>query len=99
MESIAGERLAGAHEILAASEIAEYVFCPRAWYLRRHAAPRSAEADRRLQAGTLAHRRIGRATDRVRRVDAARRALLMAIALAVLLLLVQLGGLSRLAPW
>jgi hypothetical protein len=84
--------------ILAASEISEYAFCRQAWYLGRHAAARSVEAEQRRQAGTAAHRHIGRATDHVRQIETARRALVAVMAIVGLLLIMQLAGLSPVAP-
>jgi hypothetical protein len=57
---------------LSASEIGQFAFCPQAWYLARCDIPVDAEARVRLEAGTRAHRRIGRRTDLIRAGEAIR---------------------------
>ncbi|HEY1293609.1 MAG TPA: hypothetical protein VGJ60_11040 [Chloroflexota bacterium] len=57
---------------LSASEIGQFAFCPQAWYLARCDIPVDAEASVRLEAGTRAHRRIGRRTDLIRAGDVIR---------------------------
>jgi hypothetical protein len=46
--------------IIRASEVGEYVYCARAWWLRRVAGLEPAGAERR-ERGTALHRRHGRA--------------------------------------
>jgi hypothetical protein len=75
--------------VLRASDIGEYTFCPEAWYLHRHEAARSVVAKERLATGVQAHRRIGARTDRVRRIDMARRLLLAVMAILVVTLLAR----------
>jgi hypothetical protein len=79
--------------VLNASEIAEYTYCPEAWYLRRHAVSRSPDAERRLQHGAARHREIGHTTDRIRLVSSVRMTLLIAMGLVSLALVIQLAGL------
>lgn len=62
--------------IIRASEIGEYVYCARAWWLRRVAGLEPAGHERR-ERGTLLHRRHGRA------VAGSRVLLLLAAALLV----------------
>ncbi len=83
----------GGEAVLSASEVAEYTFCPQAWYLRRHQVAPSPEAQRRLQRGSATHREIGRTTDRMRLVKTLRQILLLAITLVAVLLIAQLAGL------
>ena len=75
--------------VLRASDIGEYTFCPEAWYLHRHEAGRSAVAEEQLAMGVRAHRTIGRRTDRVQRIDMARRLLLAAMAILVVSLVAE----------
>ena len=63
--------------------------CPEAWWLRRHGNAPDAYAMERLRAGSLAHRRIGRATDRLVTTDAIRRVLLIGLIVVALLLFAQ----------
>ena len=70
--AVAKERL----PIIRASEIGEYVYCARAWWLRRVAGLEPAGRERR-EYGTLLHRRHGR-------VVAGSRALLFAAVVLVL---------------
>jgi CRISPR/Cas system-associated exonuclease Cas4 (RecB family) len=72
--------------IIRASEVGEYVYCARAWWLRRVAGLDPAGHERR-ELGTALHRRHGRAV-------AGSRALVMlgaALALAAVLLIVLSG--------
>ena len=70
--------------------------CEEAWLLQRAGAVRGAEGGRRLEDGTLAHRRIGRQTDRVRRADRAQHILLLAIFALVILLVFGWVGAAQL---
>jgi CRISPR/Cas system-associated exonuclease Cas4 (RecB family) len=74
---------------LTASEIGSFIYCPEAWWLRRHGRTPDADAMERLRAGSIAHRRIGRATDRLVATDAIRRLLLIGLIVVALLLFVQ----------
>jgi hypothetical protein len=76
-------------QYLSASEIGAFVYCPEAWWLRRHGNAPDADAMERLRAGSLAHRRIGRATDRLVAADAIRRVLLIGLIVVALLLFAQ----------
>jgi CRISPR/Cas system-associated exonuclease Cas4 (RecB family) len=72
--------------IIRASEVGEYVYCARAWWLRRVAGLEPAGRERR-ELGTALHRRHGRAV-------AGSRALVMlgiALALAAALLILLSG--------
>jgi hypothetical protein len=64
--------------------------CPEAWYLQRHGTARSAAAEGRLRDGLAAHERIGRQTDGLLDLERGRRWLLLAIALLVVVLVLQL---------
>jgi hypothetical protein len=68
-------------------------FCPKG--LVPIGADRNAAAQQRLEAGTQAHRDIGRHTDHLRDLDRGRRRLLVAIGVLVALLLLQVVG----QPW
>ena len=65
--------------ILRASEIGEYVFCHRAWWLRRVKGVESANREQ-MQAGTAHHAAHGRA---VQRSDSLQRLALILIVLAI----------------
>jgi len=72
--------------IIRASEVGEYVYCARAWWLRRVAGLEPSGHERR-ELGTVLHRRHGRAV-------AGSRALVVlgtALALAAVLLIVLSG--------
>jgi hypothetical protein len=71
-------------DYLSASEIGTYAFCPEAWFHERRGTARSTSTSRRLAAGSLAHWRIGRQTDRLRTAERWRTLLgLLIVALAV----------------
>jgi hypothetical protein len=71
-------------------------FCPEAWYLQRRGTAPDVDAMERLRAGSLAQRRIRRATDRLVTTDAIRRGLL--IGLIVVALLTSRGRPSSYPP-
>ena len=71
---------------LTASEIGSFGFCPQAWYLQRCQLPVTEEARCRREAGTRAHRAIGRRTDLVRAAEVGRWLLLALIVVLVVLL-------------
>ena len=73
-------------QIIRASEVGEYVYCARAWWLRRVAGLEPAGRERR-ELGVVLHRRHGRAV-------AGSRALVLlgaALALAAILLILLSG--------
>jgi hypothetical protein len=72
---------------LSASEIGAYAFCPQAWFLQRCRLPVTAETEARRQAGSKAHREIGRQTDVVRVAGALQMVLLVALGVLLLVLL------------
>ena len=65
--------------VLRASEIGEYVFCHRAWWLHRVQGLESANRAQ-MQAGTAKHIEHGRA---VRRADTMRRAAIILFVIAI----------------
>ncbi len=71
---------------LTASEIGAYAFCPQAWFLQRCRLPVTAEMEARREAGSRAHRAIGRQTDLVRMAGVIQTVLLIAIGVVLLLL-------------
>ena len=73
---------------LSASEVGAYAFCPQAWFLQRCRLPVTAETEARREAGSRAHRDIGRQTDLVRTAGAVQTALLIAIGVVLVLLAV-----------
>lgn len=76
-----------------ASEVGEYIYCARAWRLRREGFGPSAAGRERLDAGTRWHLEHGAGVRRaalLRRLSAA--AFLAAVALATLLLLLWWRG-------
>ena len=66
--------------VLRASEIGEYVFCHRAWWLHRVQGLESANRAQ-MEAGTVKHVEHGKA---VQRADAMRRAAIMLFAIAII---------------
>jgi len=70
--------------IIRASEVGEYVYCARAWWLRRVANLEPAGHERREQ-GTALHRRHGRAVAGSRTLVALGVALALAAALLIVL--------------
>lgn len=66
--------------VLRASEIGEYVFCHRAWWLHRVQGIASAHREQ-MDAGTVRHAAHGRA---VQRADTLRRAAILLLAFACL---------------
>ncbi|HEV7665620.1 MAG TPA: hypothetical protein VGQ62_18960 [Chloroflexota bacterium] len=79
--------------VLTASEIGAFVFCPQAWHLQRSGARQSATAEKRMDRGTRAHRKIGRDTDDTQAIEAVRRLLLLAILVLAVVLLARFSGL------
>ncbi|CAG0943644.1 hypothetical protein ANRL1_01435 [Anaerolineae bacterium] len=69
----------GDSRIIRASEIGEYVFCHRAWWLHRVKGVESAHREQ-MQAGTAHHAAHGRA---VQRADSIQRLALILIVLAI----------------
>ena len=84
----AGARGLDRSPVLTASEIGAFAFCPQAWYLQRCHVPVTAETEARREAGSKAHRRIGRQTDFVRASGALQLVLLLTIGVALALLAV-----------
>jgi hypothetical protein len=78
--------------MLSASEIGTFAYCEEAWLLQRAGVVPDARGVRRLDEGTLAHRRIGRRIDGVRRADRARRLVLVVV--FALVLVFALEGLA-----
>ena len=66
--------------VLRASEIGEYVFCHRAWWLHRVQGLESANRAQ-MEAGTVKHVEHGKA---VQHADAMRRAAIMLFAIAII---------------
>jgi hypothetical protein len=79
---------------LSASEIGSFVYCPEAWYLERHGIPPDAGTMERLRAGSVAHRRIGHATDRLVGLDKLRRGLLVVLIVVALVILTHVSGID-----
>lgn len=77
-------------DIIRASELGEYVYCARAWWLRRVQGVASHNVAA-LRSGQQAHDRHGRA---VAAVQTQRRLALLLAALALLLLAAALAGLA-----
>ena len=73
-------------------------FCREAWNLQRQGLAPNARAYVRLEEGSEAHVRIGRATDRLRRIESARRILLLLILLLAIAIVLEGAGLSVPAP-
>ena len=92
------ERVAGPLELyasptLCASEIGEFAYCRQAWFLGRCNIPLDEQARLRLEAGTRAHRHIGRRTDALRTTEQVRTALLVVMAtLAIVCAVLAMKG-------
>ena len=92
------ERVAGPLELyasptLCASEIGEFAYCRQAWFLGRCNIPLDEQARLRLEAGTRAHRRIGRRTDALRTTEQVSTALLVVMAtLAIVCAVLAMKG-------
>jgi hypothetical protein len=83
---------------LTTSEIANFEFCPVAWFLARSGAARDSTSVRIMQAGSREHRRIATHAARARTLQRAQRLLVLVIlVLLAAVLLQQLieGGLIR----
>jgi hypothetical protein len=92
-ERVAGPLEPYASPTLCASEIGEFAYCPQAWFLGRCDVPADEQARLRLEAGTLAHQRIGRRTDLLRTTEQMRRVLLVSMAaLAIITAVVATRG-------
>jgi hypothetical protein len=78
-------RPAGSDRFVSASELAEYAYCHRAWWLRAVRGAATAEQGERFRAGHGAHRRHGAGLRWARALAvAAALAVLAALALSVL---------------
>lgn len=78
--------------VLTASEIGGYTFCGQAWYLRRRQVPHADFGERRLQQGTVAHRQIGKRTERLRGIERLRVVLLAVTIILLAVIAVQFGA-------
>lgn len=83
---LGGEHAPDPSWTLSASEIGAHAFCSQAWFLQRCRLPVTAETAARRDAGTRAHREIGRQTDVVRTASAVQTALVIAIGVVLVLL-------------
>ena len=84
--------------VLTASEIANFEFCPVAWFLQRSGAARDSTSMRNMEDGAREHRRIATHATRAKAMQRVQRLLvLVSIALLATVLLRQLiaGGLLR----
>ena len=73
--------------------------CPEAWFLERCGITQNTAGERRMDAGSRAHRQIGHDTERIVHVERVRRVLLVAIVvLGVALLLSAAGGFTVARP-
>jgi len=70
-------------DVIRASEIGDWCFCRRAWYLANRKTPPSLLQIRRRQAGTAYHECHGRATVQPRREINARKLVLLLLLLLV----------------
>ena len=85
--------------ILTASEVANFEFCPVAWYLQRCGAARDSTSVRTMEDGVREHRRIATHATRARTLQRAQRLLvLVIIALFDAVLLQLLGGSGLIRP-
>ena len=93
-----GHRKKRPEPILSASEVANFEFCPVAWYLQRSGAARDSTSVRAMEDGAREHRRIATHATRARTLQRAQTLLVLVIvALLAAVLLQQLidGGLIR----
>src|SRR5262245_44266098 len=81
--------------ILTASEVANFEFCPVAWYLQRCGAARDSTSVRNMEDGVCEHRRIATHATHARTLKRAQRLLVLfiiALFAAVLLQLLNAAG-------
>jgi hypothetical protein len=93
-----GHRNTGPEPVLTASEIANFEFCPVAWFLQRSGAARDSTSMRNMEDGAREHRRIATHATRAKAMQRAQRLLVLVIVtLLAAVLLEQLidGGLLR----
>jgi hypothetical protein len=93
-----GHRNTGPEPVLTASEIANFEFCPVAWFLQRSGADRDSTSMRNMEDGAREHRRIAAHATRAKAMQRVQRVLvLVIITLLATVLLQQLiaGGLLR----
>jgi CRISPR/Cas system-associated exonuclease Cas4 (RecB family) len=77
------------YDYISASEIGEYLYCQRAWWLRRRGKKSSKKAV--LEAGTQQHEALAEAVEQVEQGSrAGRRLLWIGVALLALLILIRL---------
>ncbi len=91
-------RVMRAEPVLTASEIANFEFCPVAWFLQRCGAARDSTSARYMEDGAREHRRIATHATRARTLQRAQRLLVLvivALLAAVLLQFLSNGGLIR----
>jgi hypothetical protein len=84
--------------VLTASEVADFEFCPVAWYLQRCGAARDSTSVRNMEDGAREHRRIATHATRARTLQRAQRLLVLVVIALFAALLSQLlsgGGLIR----
>ena len=84
--------------VLTASEVANFEFCPVAWYLQRSGAARDSTSVRKIEDGSREHRRIATHATRAKTLQRAQRLLvplIIALFAAVLLKLLSGDGLIR----
>jgi hypothetical protein len=85
--------------VLTASEIANFEFCPVAWYLQRSGATRDSTSVRNIEDGLGEHRRIATHATRAKALQRAQRVLVLVIVVLLAAMLLQIlndGGLIRL---
>ena len=84
---------------MTASEVANFEFCPVAWYLQRCGAARDSRSVGNMEDGAREHRRIATHATRARTLQRAQRLLvLVIIALFAAVLLQLIGGSGLITP-
>ena len=92
-ERIVGPLEPYASRTLSASELGQFAYCPQAWFLARCDIPVDVQGRLRLEAGTQAHRHIGRRTDLLRASERINVILLVVMAvLAAFAIIVAIRG-------
>jgi hypothetical protein len=84
-----GHRNTAPEPVLTASEIANFEFCPVAWYLQRSGAAQDSTGMRNVEDGAREHRRIATHATRARTLWRAQRLLVLVIVALVAAVLLE----------
>ena len=85
----------GPEPVLTASEIANFEFCPVAWFLQRCGADRDSTSVRNMEDGAREHRRIATHASRAKTLQRTQKLLVLVAVAAVLWQFLSNGGVIR----